>query len=410
MRAGVVLAAAALVLAAPAVGAEPAATPLQVLRRAAKSALTTDYEALQVLTTLGPKGPETVRAAVWHRRPHAYRTEFLSPARLAGRVVVEDGTHSWTYDPSLHILVQGPSLARSDSVDVAEAAHAYTVRLLGTDVVSGRGTYLLALLPRSGGATRRLWVDRATGVALKREASDPERGVYFTSTFTRVSFQPLPADLFRVPRPRGVRLVQLAGGGPRLRRVSEVARRAGFPVVAPQDLPAGYRFRAGGVALLGGATAAVLEFTDGVSIVSVVQLPAARMAPPPGGEVVRVGSVRARLHGVGLFRVLVWERGGLRISVVADAPVGVLAQLAASVDPDPSAEARRVSEAARLLGVPSDRVAELRDLGFTFAQIREMVGARSPEASGASGPHALVEELERFQHAVLSGRSSGAGR
>lgn len=407
MRAGLILAAVAVVASS---GGAEAATPLQVLRRAA-APLTTDYEAVQVITAAGPAGPETVRALVWHRRPHTYRTEFLSPARLAGRVVVDDGVQSWTYDPSLHLLIQGPSLATSDSVDVTEVAHGYTVRLLGTDLVAEREAYLVTLLPKSGGSTRRLWVDRATGLVLKREASDPERGVYLTSVFTRVSFRPLPPELFRVPRPRGARLLKLTGGGSRLATFSEVSRLAGFPVAAPQDLPAGYRFRAGRVARMGSVTAAVLEFTDGVSTASVIVIPAARMGVPPGGEVVRRGDIRARLHAVGLFQVLVWERGGMRMSVVADAPVAVLAQLASSLDPDPTVEARRVSETARMLGVPAHEVAALRDLGLTFTQIHEAVGTRfRPTAyTPLSSRQALVAELERFQQALRSGLGSAAG-
>ncbi len=393
--------------------AEPGPTPLGLLRGAVEAPLRTDYEAVQVLTAPGPAGPETVRAAVWHRRPHTYRTEFLAPPRLAGRLVVDDGTYTWQYEPSLHLLVQAPSLGRPDPTWLGEVPESHTVRLLGTDVVAGRQAYLLVLLPRVPGTTRRMWVDRATGVVLKSEASDPERDVYFTSTFTRVSFLPVPPELFRVPRPRGIRVLKLDGEGVRVRSLSELSRHVGFPVVAPQELPAGFRFRSARVATWGAAKAAVLEFSDGFSGLSLFQVAAHRMGAPPGGDVLRLGGTVARAHAVGMLRLLVWERGGLRLAVVGEARLALLQEFAASVNPDPSAEARRVQEVARLAGAPADKVAELRGRGLSFSQIRAVLRPQAPSAAGASpravSASSILEELERFQRAVRSWAPSRGG-
>jgi len=404
---GLVLLAAGLVAVAGA-RAQPGPTPLGVLRGALEAPLRTDYEAIQVLTAPGPNGPETVRAAVWHRRPHTHRTEFLAPPRLAGRLVVDDGTYTWQYEPSLHLLVQAPSLGRSDLTLLGQVLDSHTVRLLGTDVVAGRQAYLLSLLPHGPGPTRRMWVDRVTGVVLKSEAADVERGVYFTSTFTRVSFLPVPQELFRVPRPRGVRVLKLTGETVRVRTLSELSRQVGFPVVAPRELPPGFRFRSARAAAWGATRAAVLEFSDGFSGLSLFQMPAQRVGDPPGGEVMRIGGAVARAHAVGTLRLLVWERGGLRLAVVGEAPLALLREVALSVDPDPSAEARRVQEVARWAGAPADRVAELRDRGLSFSEIRAVLRSKATgEASLRTvSASSLVEELERFQRAVRSWASS----
>jgi outer membrane lipoprotein-sorting protein len=382
---------------------------MSVLRRAAEAPLHTDYEVVQVLTVPRAEGAAVVRVAVWHRRPSTYRMEFLAPRRLAGRVVVDDGRSSWHYEPSLHLLVRGPSLSqRRQPVSLPPDA---TVRLLGTDVVAGRPSYLLAVLPASGGSVRRLWVDQLRGLVLKSEAQDPERGVYFTTTVTRVSFAPVPEELFRVPRPRGARTVELPWGRVARTRVSELARAVGFSLAAPAELPKGFEYRGGGVAVLGGTRAGLLQFSDGVTTVSLFQLPAGRTGLPPGGEVFRLGPVVVRSYAAGLFRMLAWERQGLRFVAVADAPVALLREFVLATEPDPSGEARKVSRLAAELGVPPDRVADLRDRGLTFTQVRGTLGGGRPAAAAASGRTgpSLVDELEHFQRVVAGTPGASVG-
>ncbi|MFN3286694.1 MAG: sigma-E factor regulatory protein RseB domain-containing protein, partial [bacterium] len=391
-----------------------ATTPLAVLRQAAEAPLRTDYEALQVLTVPRAEGAETLRVAVWHRRPATYRMEFLAPRRLAGRLLVDDGLSSWHYEPSLHLLVRGPSLAGAVPGKVPPLPENTTLRLLGNDVVAGRATYLLAVLPASGGPTRRLWVDRSTGLVLKSEAWDAERGVYYTSTVIRISFGPVPEELFRVPRHRGARLVELSAPPLGTRRLSELARAVGFPLAAPADLPEGFRYRGGGVAVLGSTRAALLQYSDGVSTVSLFQVPTGRLGNPPGGGVLRVGSTVVWSYAAGLLRLLVWERRGTSFAVVADAPLGVLRQFVTSAEPDPSLEARRVFELAQALGVSPDRVAELRDRGFTFRQVRVLLAGQPPDRSAqpvaGAGVPSLVDEMERFERVLAGAAGASPGR
>ncbi len=376
---------------------EDLGTPLAVLKWAAQAPLRTDYEAVQVLTTVRTEGTQTTRVAVWHRRPHAYRLEFLAPARLAGRLLVDDGASAWHYEPSLHLLVEGPSMAGRGPEGTEVVPEGSTARLLGTDVVVGRPAYLVTVATRSG-TTRRLWVDHHTGLVLKSEVSDPERGVYVSSTFTRVAFEPVPPELFQVPRPRGARVVRLAVQPKRPWRVSELSRAVGFAVAVPAEVPAGFRYQGGAVASWWGIRAALLQYTDGVSWVSLFQVPAGRVGDPPGGEPVRVGPVSARWYPAGLFRVLSWERGGVRFAAVGDVAAAVLRAFVTGTDPNPSWEARQVRELARKLAVPADRVAALRDRGFTFPQIEGLLARRVAEAtSPPGGSTSLLEQLEHFQ-------------
>ncbi len=406
-RAGLV---AAMVLVASAGASQELPTPLAILRRAVEAPLRIDYEGVRVMTAVRQDGAETVRVAVWHLHPHAYRMEFLSPLRLAGRLVLDDGSATWHYEPSLHLAIRGPSLARPDPSQVEPVPENYVARLLGVDQVAGRPAYLLALLPKAEGVTRRFWVDRLTGLVLKWEEADAERGVYFTSTFTRITFGPLPPEIFRFHRPAGVRVVELSGKPRALARLSELSRAVGFPVAAAAQLPEGFRYLGGGVSRFGGLLAAVLWYSDGATTVSVFQLPSSRMAAPPGGESVRVGSTAVRVHTAGYLRVAVWERGGVRFAVVGSVPLAILQEFVAGTDPDLSAEARRVEGVAREMGVTPDRVADLRDRGLSFAQVRESLGAS--RATNQTAPHrpaapSLLDLVERFQDQIQPLRSHG---
>jgi outer membrane lipoprotein-sorting protein len=402
--------AAALVLAASAGASQEVPTPLGILRRAVEAPLRVDYEGTKVVTAVRQEGAETVRVAIWHRHPHAYRMEFLSPRRLAGRMLLDDGLTTWHYEPSLHLAIRGPSLGRSEASQVEPIPENYVARLLGTDQVAGRPAYLLALLPKAEGVTRRFWVDRATGLVLKSEEADAERGVYFTSTFTRITFGPLPPEIFRFHRPAGVRVVEIAGEPRPLVRLSELSRAVGFPTVAAAELPAGFRYRGGGVSRFGGLVAAVLWYSDGATTVSLFQLPSSRMANPPGGETLRVGNTLVRVHTAGYLRVAVWERGGVRFAAVGSVPLAVLRGFVANSDPNPSTEARLVEEVAREIGVTPDRVADLRDRGLSFAQVREALGASRATTQAAPRQNpvpSLLDVVERFQDQLQRLRSPG---
>ncbi len=376
------------------------ASPFAILRRALAAPQAVDYEGIKVLVAHRGRGLESITLLEMHRRPHAYRMEYLSPPGIAGRILVDTGQESWHYEPSAHLAVRGPTLGPRRLQALEALPEHYRLRLLGTTWVAGRPTYLLELVPTGQGVHRRFWIDQQTALILAWQESDPDRGVFFASAFTRFSVaRDLPEALFRFQPPARARVVEFRSEEVRPVRLSELAKQAGFRPVAPAEAPAGFRYRGGGISRLGGLRAAVLLYGDGASTVSLFQLPARYMHVPPGGVPLRIGKQHGRLYPYGAFRVLVWERAGLRFAAVGSVPTATL--LAFAQGTDPSGEADRIVSLHRATGVLPDRIEDLRDRGATFSEIRALLGAVAPSSAGAALPRPeFLEVLEGFHEQV----------
>lgn len=310
-------------------------TVLEVAHHAILAPQIVDYEGTKVLSVWRGHQMETVTISEVRKRPGKARFEFLSPEGVAGRLVVDDGVRTWHYEPRLHTVFQGPTLSAPVQQVEAGAAHRllerYDVRLLGVEEVIARPTAVLSLRPRTGGGERRLWIDRTTGVALRVEERDPDDGLILASYFTRISFGlNIPAALFRPPLPAGVRVVgQEWPGGP-LQPAAALERRLRFALPAPGSLPGGFVL-AGGQPVRGGRwVAARLHYTDGARVVSVFVAPAARMGPPGRGEPVPALGGQARTLVVGALRLVLWETGGQRVTLVGPLPLPEMVRLAAA--------------------------------------------------------------------------------
>ncbi|MDR7416528.1 MAG: sigma-E factor regulatory protein RseB domain-containing protein [Armatimonadota bacterium] len=390
----------AVVLAAGGSAGRWVTSPLTVLRWAMSAPRTANYEGTKVLAVRREGRVESVTLLEIHRRPDAYRMEFLSPERVAGRIFVDTGQESWHYEPSVHLVVRGPSLSRRVPQELDALAERYHVRLLGITRVVTRPAYLVEVVPKGQGIHRRIWVDRATGLILAWQESDPERGVFFASTFTRISIGgDLPPALFRFRPPARARVVDLRPEGSRASRLSVLAAHVGFLPVAPAELPAGFRYLGVGVSRLGGVEAVVLRYGDGVTAVSLFQVPARRLGFPVGGIPLRLEDLEARLYTSGPFRVLVWERAGLRFAAVGNVPTAVL--LAFAQGTDPGGETDRILALHRATGAPLDRIEDLRDRGMTFSEIRALLAPGSFPAASAGAPRReFLDLLEGFHEQV----------
>lgn len=278
-----------------------------------------DYEGTKVMSAVRGDRAQTVTVLESYKRPGKLRLEFLSPESVGARLIVDDGATMWQYEPTLHIVIQGPSFVGGRSTDALRAVVSrYRPRVLGTEEVIGRETVVLALQPRGTGGERRLWVDRATGVVLRTEERDRAGDLAFSAFFTRISYSlNLPSALFRFQPPAGARVFSFYLAGDPVTDVSKLRALAGFAVIAPQTLVTNYKFLHGATAKYGAFSAATVTYGDGVSVLSVFQTPSRRMAFPQAGTVVSLGGGRTgRLLDLGYFRILMWEAGGLRLAAV----------------------------------------------------------------------------------------------
>ncbi len=309
-------------------------TPEAVIKVIAAAPALVDYEGTKVITAIRGSRVETVTVLESHKRPNSLRLEFLSPESIGGRLIVDDGTTAWQYEPSLHMVIQGPSFAKAGAAtQVAEGLGHYGAVVEGTEEVIGRATVVLTLAPSAAGHSRRVWVDRATGVILRSEERTPRDGVVFSAFFTRISYSlNLPAALFTFRLPAGARSFSFYLAGDPIADPRQLRHQAGFSVRAPAALPMGYRYRQGTVTRYGPVVAAMATYSDGVSTLTIYQTPTSRMALPQAAEVVRLPGGSGRFLDLGYFRILMWESRGLRMAAVGPLPPEQLAVIAKAVD------------------------------------------------------------------------------
>src|SRR3989449_2469596 len=304
-RGGVLVVWLVTVLAVPGLGA-PARPPWPSAAAVVAAMLTApalvDYEGTKVLSAVRGDRAETVTALESYKRLGKLRLEFLSPESVSGRLIVDDGASSWQYEPSYHLVIRGPSFLRppGSPAQAQDILRGYLVAVLGAEEVIGWQTIVVAMEPRAGGAGRRYWVDQATGAVLRMEERDATGEIVFTSFFTRISFGlNLPPALFRFHLPAGARIISLFLSGDPVASPQALRRQARFGSVVPASLPYGYRFRDGAISQYGALVTPAATYTDGVGTLTVFHTPSSKMALPPVGVLVKLGSTAPQLLGSG---------------------------------------------------------------------------------------------------------------
>jgi outer membrane lipoprotein-sorting protein len=304
-------------------------TVQEVLRHAALSPQIVDYEGTKILSVLRGRLMETITVNQAHKRPGLTRLDFLSPDGVAGRLVIDDGTRTWHYEPRLHMAFVGRSMAAPADAAERLPADRYRVRLLGVEEVIGRPTAVLSLWPQAGRRERRLWIDRLTGVLLRFEERDPDEGLVAVAYFTRISFGlNLPPALFQPRLPAGARIVGEDAPETALMPLSALEQRVGFALRAPAALPGGFTLLGGRPVRDGPVVAAHLHYTDGIRILALFVTPASRVGPPGRGDAVPELDPDARTVVVGAMRLLLWRSGDARLTLVGPLSLSELVRMA----------------------------------------------------------------------------------
>jgi len=214
--------------------------------------------------------------------------------------LIDDGSNLIRLDPARQ---EAGSMPRPPmAVDPALAERNYVATVVREETIAGRPTQLIEVVPRSGGpAARRLWVDRETGFALKRELYNVDGRLMMGTEYVEVTFgAPVDPQLFQVPTGwRRVGPVQDA----RPVDLTGLARHLGAPAQPPRYLPPGYILLGTYLQRFGRRDSLMAEFryTDGIRVLSVFQRPRGAEEPTPPGDGHRGGDRpgRGRGHGRG---------------------------------------------------------------------------------------------------------------
>ena len=311
--------------------ARPLPDAAVILRTMLRAPAMIDYEGTKVISTLRGRSAETVTMLEAYKRLGKLRLEFLSPESVSGRLIVDDGAASWQYEPSMHLVVRGPSFVSGAGRPerAGDILRGYGVHILGREEVIGRATIVVSLAAGRSGSHRRLWVDEATGVPLRTEERDSSGQIVFVSYFSRISYSlNLPPALFQFRKPAGARVVAFHLTGDSVATPGELVGLARSPVVVPPRLLGRYAFRDGRIAQHGAFSAAVATYSDGISALTVFQTPSSRMAFPEVGDPIAFGAGTARFLDRGYFRVVLWQQAGMNFAVLGNVPGTVLLQAA----------------------------------------------------------------------------------
>jgi sigma-E factor negative regulatory protein RseB len=335
------LAGAGLLMAATPVLAQDAdeADALVLLVDAAEASRSLSYSGTQYVASWGPAETTTALVEVQHAPGRGVRV--LSTAGSDEREPV--------------VL---PSAALDEGL-LEVLSDRYRLRTAGQGRSAGRAAEVVeAVRPGTTGraaVAARFWVDRETGLMLRREVFDREGRRMRSSAFLDLSVVTPTATLTRAAQRRADDdRADDAGGDPvpesRLRRM-----RADGEVV-PASLPGGFALFDARSRLHGDAEVLHLAYSDGLSTTSLFSQPGELGSAPPDGFAPRTVAGQPVWASTDAPARMVWAGSGRVWTLVSDAPPDAVEQAVGALpheampDVDTGWRARLARGLARLAG------------------------------------------------------------
>jgi sigma-E factor negative regulatory protein RseB len=301
---------------------------LALLQRAVLAPATTSYSGTQFVSAWGSTGTTSALVDVEHLPGYGTVTRVVAAPGVAS---------SSSYTPDQSVASDAPAAAAL----LGPLTMRHVCSLKGTASVAGRVSDVVEIRRVADDrVAARLWLDRATGVVLRREIYDAAGRIVRASAFIAVV-----VGGRRVP----THLPPMAAA-PWQERLDEAAlssmRSKGWQ--APVSLP-GLSMYDARRSVSGGATTLHLGYSDGLSTVSVFEqrghLDTHRLQ---GYTVVTRGGTRLHQR-TGIPTELVWSADGKVYTVVADAPPEMVDAVVSSL-PRADAEGGVGSRLGRGLG------------------------------------------------------------
>jgi MucB/RseB N-terminal domain len=227
--------------------------------------------------------------------------------------VFDRGTHTYFENG-----IGWSSAVIEDRAATPPADHRWPLAVGAGPTVAGRPTQVVEATRRDGTPAQRLFLDRDTGLLLRREVLDARGRVQRSLTFVELEID----GVAEVEPPRGVE--------------TEKAQPLG-------DVPDGYEAPAapGGYVLVGRSrhpNGIELRYSDGLFAVSVLQQRGDLDwdALPDRGVSTEVAGNRARRYSEAGADVVVWEHDGTVYTLASDAPSDVVDSLIDGLTPSRS--------------------------------------------------------------------------
>lgn len=293
-----------------------AAAAADPLSRAVRARQQVAYRGEQIVATWQGGRSQATLAQVEHDPPDWSRVEYRPVGSTRRVAVIRQGDIQLQYDLATLQGTRTPRLSEDDSFFTTHLPwlrENYRTTLSAGEVI-GRKTDRAEIRPVAADRpTRRIDVDRETGVILRSERIAPDGRLGEVTAF--VSFQvmnigwrdgaspPPGLRLTYQPRVHSVTAAQasrLLGGVP-----IEIVPPDGFHRVAYYAVP-------------GGKPEVQTVYTDGLSVLVVSQRRGTRATPPVGSKVVNTPAGPVWIHNMGLRTLVHWSHADRVLTMIGD--------------------------------------------------------------------------------------------
>lgn len=303
--------------------------PVQRVRAAYQAESRVTLSGIMRTTSYLQAGEISSEVAVY-RKAGMTRYEYRSP-ELRGLVLIDKGDTLIRLDPATRTATV-ETVHRSPAT-VELVLKNYQAQLAGQERLLGRQTDVIVLKPRHGaGPSRKLWIDRATGVVLRMEQYNSSGNLVSRSVYLSVDWTANPPDhLFTVPE--GWKRVDAPVQTERHWKKEELSRYMDLTVREPGYVPPGFVLDGFHLVIRPNAQpSAHIRYVDGLNSISVFE----HRCPPGRGRGFQWGRRMGRRGNCEFFtsqegNVLVKEVGGIRFIVVGDLPEGELQKVIDSI-------------------------------------------------------------------------------
>lgn len=281
-------------------------------------------------TTSALQAGEISSEVLVYRKAGMTRYEYRSP-ELQGLVLIDKGDTLIRLNPATRTATVETVHRSPATVDLV--LKNYRALLAGQERLLGRQTDVIALKPRHGeGPSRKLWIDRATGVVLRVEQYNSSGRLVSRSLYLSVDWKANPPDnLFTIPE--GWKQVNAPVQTERHWKKEELSRYMGFTIREPSYVPPGFILDGFHMVLRPNMLpSAHIRYVDGLNSISIFE----HRCPPGRGRGFQWGRRMGRRGNCEFFtsnegNMLVKEVDGIRFIVVGDLPEGELQKVIDSI-------------------------------------------------------------------------------
>jgi outer membrane lipoprotein-sorting protein len=277
---------------------------------------------------------------VFHRPTDDRRIQFLNPEFERGRLLVNDGTQQWEYDPHQKVLRHRRlSPGALDDDDLLSYTLLRANYLLAVDpkphIIADRKTYLVTIKrPQGQTLARRFWIDAGSGLILKREIYREDGKLAVTVTFSDITYHmALAPALFTLSGlAKTMRVVELPTAEMAV-PLTSLHRQLAGKASAPASL-AGYRLVGATTTKISERPVLHLRYSDGLNLVSVFEQrrtqPGRPTLVPPGMRVIRIGATPVHIARRASLTTLNWDTPALNTTLMGEMGLSTLRTLAQS--------------------------------------------------------------------------------